>query len=309
MTRLMDGDRLLLLLRHHLGLLLQSTNDTVNSIQEVLLAYSLTIMTGSYQGSFVTYVGNVGTRESRCLTSQEVDIYRIVELQGLQVYHEYLLTLVQVGQIYMYLTVETSSTQQCRVQHIGTVGSSQCDDTTVSAKSVHLGKQCVQRILALIITTHGRVLRASTTYGVNLVDKDDTRSLGLSLLEEVANARATHTHEHLYEVRTRHREEGYASLTSHSLSQQRLTRSWRAYQQSALGYLTTQVGIFLRILQEVNNFLHLLLSTSLSGHILKGDAQLAALLIHLRLRLAYAKQACSAEVGTTATHTTHDKHP
>ena len=68
MTGLMDGYRLLLGLRHHLGLFLQTTDDAVHGIEEVLLADLLTVEAGSYQGGLVADVGNVGTREAGGLT-------------------------------------------------------------------------------------------------------------------------------------------------------------------------------------------------------------------------------------------------
>ena len=64
MPRLVDGYRPLLGLRHHLRLLLQSANDAVYGIEEVLLAHLLAVEAGSNQGCLVADVGNVGTRES-----------------------------------------------------------------------------------------------------------------------------------------------------------------------------------------------------------------------------------------------------
>ena len=61
MTCLVDGYGALLRLSHHLGLLLQTADDAVNGIQEVLLAYRRTVIAGSNQRCFITYVGNVGT--------------------------------------------------------------------------------------------------------------------------------------------------------------------------------------------------------------------------------------------------------
>ena len=235
----MNGNRTLLALCHHLRLLLQASDNTVYGIEEVLLTHLLTIEAGSNQGGLVTNVGNVGTREARRLAGQEVDIHVVSQLQRLQMYEEHLLTLVQVGQVDMYLTIESTRTQQGRVEHIGTVGSSQGDDTTVGAKAVHLSQQGIQRILTLVVATHCGILRAGTTHGVNLVDENDTWCLRLGLFKQVTDTRGTHTDKHLDEVGTRHREERHASLTSHSLCQQRLTRSRRAYQQGTLGNLTT----------------------------------------------------------------------
>ena len=57
----------LLVVGHHLGLLLQSADDAVYGIEEVLLAYCLLVVTRSYKGSLIAYICYVGTRESWCL--------------------------------------------------------------------------------------------------------------------------------------------------------------------------------------------------------------------------------------------------
>ena len=62
------------------------------------------------------------------------------------------------------------------VEHIYTVGSCKDDDTTVGAETIHLCKEGVQGVFALIITTHGRVLAAGThrnkcSYKRNVINK------------------------------------------------------------------------------------------------------------------------------------------
>ncbi len=239
MTSLMDGDRALLCLCHHLRLLLQATDDTVYRIKEVLLADIRTVMTSGYQGSLVTYVGNISTRETGSLTCQEVDIQILVKFQGFQVYLEYLLTLIEVWQVDMYLTVETTSTHQGGVKHVGTVGGSKGDDTTVGTEAIHLCQQGVQRILTLVITSHGRILGAGSSDSIYLIDEDDTGSLRLCLLEQVTYTTGSHSHEHLHEVGTTHREERNTSLTGNSFGKQCLTCSRRTYQQCSLGDFST----------------------------------------------------------------------
>ena len=59
---------------HHLCLLLQSTDDAVNGIEEILLAYNLTVVTGSYECCLVAHVCNVSTRESWRLACQQVNV-------------------------------------------------------------------------------------------------------------------------------------------------------------------------------------------------------------------------------------------
>ena len=188
MARFVEGYGALFFVGEYLGLLLQSADDAVYGSQEVLLAYRFLVMAGSDECSLIAYVGDVGTRESGCLTRQQVNVYRLVELQRLQVHTEYLLALVQVGEVYMYLSVKTSCTQQCLVENVYTVGGGQDDDTRVGAKSVHLGEQLVQCVLALVIASHCGVLSSGTAYGVDLVDEDDAGCFLLGLAEEVAYA-------------------------------------------------------------------------------------------------------------------------
>ena len=271
MTSLMQCDAALFICSHHLGLFLQSTYDTIDSIKEVLLAYSLLVVACSDEGSLITNIGDICTRESRSLTSQEVDIYCIVYLDWFQMNLEDGLTLVQARQINVDFTVETTGTEQGTIQHINTVGSCKDDDTTVGTEAVHLCKEGIQGILTFIVTAHGRVLAAGTTHGINLIDEDNAWRLFLSLSEEVANTGCTDTHKHFNEVGTAHREEWYTCFTSYSLCQERLTCSRRTHEECSLRNLTTQVGIFLWVFEELHDFLHFLFGTFLSGHVLEGN--------------------------------------
>ena len=158
MAGLVQGNGLLFGSRHHLGLLFQTSDDTVHCRQEILTADMRLVVARSNQCRLVTYIGYVRTTETRRLAGQEIHIKRIVCLDGTQMHLEDFLTLVQVGKVNIYLTVKTSCTQQCLVQHVSTVGCGQNDDTAIGAKAVHLGKQLVQSAFALVITTHCRTL-------------------------------------------------------------------------------------------------------------------------------------------------------
>ena len=131
MSCFVNGDGAALLLRGYLRFLLQSAHDAVNGIEEVLLVHLLLSMACGDESSFVADVGNVGARETWRLASQQIDIDRIVKLQGAQVYAKYLLALIEVGQIHMDLPVKAPGTQQRLVEHIHAIGGCQDDDTAV----------------------------------------------------------------------------------------------------------------------------------------------------------------------------------
>ena len=103
-------------------------------------------------------------------------------------YVEYLLALCEVGQVNVYLTVETSCTQKCLVEHVNTVGGCKDYDTGVCAEAVHLCQQSVEGVLALVVATESWVLAAGTAYCINLINEDDGWCLVLCLGEGVTNA-------------------------------------------------------------------------------------------------------------------------
>ena len=198
----MQGNRASFRFCSNLGLLFQTTDDTVYRIQKILLAYKFLSVTGCDQRSFIADIRNVRTGESRSLTCQQIYIYCIVYLDRAQVYAEYFFTFVKVGQVYVYLTVETSGTKQCLVKYVHTVGSGKDNHTTIGTEAVHFSQQLIQSVFTLIISTHCRVFATSTAYRVNFIDKDNTRSFFFSLLEQVTYAGSTYTDKHFYEVGT-----------------------------------------------------------------------------------------------------------
>ena len=97
MPGFVQGDGALLGGGHDFGFLLESADDAVYSIEKILLAHSRSIVACGYEGSLVADVGDVGSRETRRLTREEVDIYRLVDLDRSQVHLEDLFPLGQVG--------------------------------------------------------------------------------------------------------------------------------------------------------------------------------------------------------------------
>ena len=204
MACLMNGNGLLLFLCHDLGLFLKAADYTVYGIEEVLLVYSLLLVTCCNECCLVADICNICTRESRCLTCENINVYRWVELQRTQVYSEHSLALIEVWQVDMYLSVETSCAQQSFVQDVGAVCSCYDNDSAVGSETIHLGKQLVKCVLSFVIAAHRWVFATCTAYCVNLINEYDAWRLLLCLAEQVADTRCAHADKHLYEVRTRH---------------------------------------------------------------------------------------------------------
>ena len=138
MSCFMQSDGTSFSFRSNLGFLFQTTDDAVYRIQKVLLAYKFLSVAGSDQCSFIADIGDIRTRESRSLASQQVYINTIVYFDRAQMHTKYFFTFIQVGQIHMYLTVKTSCTEQCFIKYVYTVSSSKDNYTAVGTETVHL---------------------------------------------------------------------------------------------------------------------------------------------------------------------------
>ena len=303
---LVNGCCIALLGGHHGILLFEATHDTVDSGQEILLCDLFLVVAGSDQCRLIADISDVGTRETCRLLSQKLVADTLGTTQLASMNTEDRLALLHIGQTHVDLTVETTRTHQCLIQNIGAVGRRQYNHSRVGRKAVHLGKHLVQRIFALVVARETCILATCATDCVDLVDKDNARSLLLGLLEQIAHTRRTYAHEHLDEIRAADRQKRNISLARNGLSQHRLTRSRRANKQCSLRNFATQLAVLLRVTQEIDDLHNLLLSLLHTRNVFERYAILVVLLvIDLSASLAYVHHVAA----TAATCRTHHKDP
>ncbi len=144
------------------------------------------------------------------------------------------------------------------------------DHAFVRLEAVHLDQQLVERLFALIVPA-AEAGAAVPADGVDFVDEDDARRVGLALFEEVAHPRGADADEHLDEIGSRHREERPARLAGDRLGEQRLAGARRPDQQRTLGQPPAEPGELLRILQELDDLLQLDLGLVGTGNVGEGD--------------------------------------
>ena len=230
------------------------------------------------QRCFVHEVGKVGATHSRRGLGHRVEIDVVAHALPSRVNLEDCQTLFHFGEWNDDLAVEAAGTQQGGVENVGPVGGRHHDDSFGGLEAIHLGEHLVERLFALVVTTteSGTAL---ATDGVDFVDEDDRAAHLRGLLEQVADAACTDANEHFHEVRSGDRKEPDTRFTGDCAREQRLARSRRTDQQDSLRHTRTDFLEALGHLQEVDDFLDLLLHTGVTRNVGERRARLVGVVV------------------------------
>ena len=206
-------------------------------------------------------------------------------------------TACQVGLIHNDPAVKPSCTEQRLVQNFRTVGGGEDHNALGGIEAVDLGEQLVQGLLPFVVAAQTAV--TALTDGVDLINEDNGGSLLGGLLEQVAHTACADAHEHLDKIRTGDEEERDTCFTGYCLSQQGFTGTGGANQQRTLGDFCTDGGVFLGLVEEVDDLLKGFLGFVLTGDICKGHA---GFLFHINLGLALADAHAAAHLAAYIPH-------
>ena len=310
---LMIGNNALLHIGEYRALLLGARDDHFKGNQKVLVVDRLPPQTYRPEGRLVDQIGQIGAHRAGGGGGNLMQIHVLGELDVAGVHQKGLITARKVGLVDNNPPVKPARAQQRLVQHLGAVGGGEDDDPLGGVKAVHLGQKLVQGLLPLVVAPHAGVTGLAD--GVDLVNENDGRGHLGRLLEQIAHAARAHAHEHLHKPGARDGEKRHVGFAGHRLSQQRLAGAGRAHQQRALGQLRANVGVFLRVVEKINDLLQALLGLILAGHVLEGDA---GLLFHVDLGVGLADAAEAAphalghgahQEGEQQIHHRHRQHP
>ncbi len=190
------------------------------------------------------------------------------------------------------LTVEAAGPQQRRIEHVRPVGRGDDDDAFVLFEAVHLDEQLVERLFALVVAA-SETGATMTPDRVDFVDEDDARRILLRLLEHVAHAARADADEHFDKVRARDGEERHIGFARHGTGGQGLAGAWGADQQHAARDAAAKFLELLRVAQELDDLLQILLGFVHAGDVFERDAPLR-LGQKLGLRLAESHRLAGA---------------
>ena len=170
------------------------------------------------------------------------------------------------------------------IEHVGTVRGRDNDDAFLRIEAIHLDEQRIQRLFALVVAA-AHAVSAMPADGVDFVDEDNAGRGFLALLKHVAHPARADADKHFDKVRAADGEEGHVRLAGDGAREQGLARARRPDEQNALGNAAAEFLELLRVTQELDQLLHLILRFLDAGDVLEGDLVLVPRQ-HARLRLA-----------------------
>ena len=201
-----------------------------------------------------------------------------------------------------HAAIKSSGTQQRRIEYIGPVRRSDQNYAFVGFKSVHLHQQGVEGLLAFVMPA-AETCASMPAHRIYFINKNDARSVLLSLLEKIAHAAGANAHEHFDEIRSGDRKERNVCFSRDGSRQQGFARSRRAHQQNALRYSPAQFLKSLRVFQELDNFLQFFLGFVGAGDIFKRG------LFLLRREQARARFSKAQSLVSARLHLPHHEYP
>ena len=238
----------------------------------------------------LTRLLQVGADHARRGRGEALEVDVVGQRHRARVDLEDLLAPLDVGRVDGHAAVEAAGAQQRGVQDVGAVGRGQDDDALRAGEAVHLGEDLVQRLLALVVPAERRAAAALAADRVELVDEDDRGRRGLGLREQVAHARRAHADDHLDELARADREERDVGLARDRARQQRLAGAGLAAEQHALGDHRAERAVLVRVLEEVDDLLELVLGLVDARDVGERRARARVRLVALGARAAQAAE-------------------
>src|SRR5436309_3029090 len=253
-THLVMGDDIALLFGEHSTLLFESGDDSIDRFFEVGHLDRVFLLARREQRRLVDDVGEIGARETRRARGNDAEVDARRQDHGAGVQSQDRLAAPEIGLVDDDLPVEAARAQERLVEHLGAVRRSHDDHALRGVEAVHLSQQLVEGLLALVVAPdEPGAARTRLADRVQLVDEDDARGLVLGLLEQITDARGTHTDEHLDELGAGQGEEGHVRFARNGSRQQGLARARRTHHQHALGNPAAEPLVLSRIFEEVDD--------------------------------------------------------
>ena len=299
MSDLMIGNNQFFFIGKDTVFLLISRNNNFDTFFKVCLSCKFTSVTNCTKCCFIDNICKFRAGSSGSCLCNIIKSNSICNFNFLCMNFQNFFSTLQIRKFYRNTAVKTSRTEKCRIQWIRTVGCCQDYNTLRSIKSIHFCKELVQGLLSLVITACKTGTVTFLANCINFINKYNTRSLLICLFEKISYFRSTHTDKHFYEFRTGDWEKRNLRLTCNCFCKKCLTCTRWTHKQSSLRHRRTNLCIFLRIVQIINDFCKKILRLVFSCNI--GEFNSCGR-FYINLRIALSKRHCPTRTSAHRRH-------
>ncbi len=175
-----------LFLTHNAVFLFLTHQHLLHRIEKIFLGDTASSHLHGVDRRLVYHICQIGTYGSAGCQRNFIKVHRIIHQHILRMYFQDFHTPFEIRLIHNDPPVETSRAKQRLIQNLRSVSRRQNNNAALSVKSVHLGKQLVQRLLPLLISAAVLGIPASSDR-VNLIDEHDTGRILLRFPEQVSH--------------------------------------------------------------------------------------------------------------------------
>ena len=147
----------------------------------------------------VDQVLQIRAGETGSCARNALQIHIVSQRLVLRVYLQDFFSCAYIRAIHGNPAVETTGTQNRRIQDIHTVRGRHHDNADIRREAVHLHQELIQRLLALIVAA-AHAAASLSCHSVDLINKYNTGRMVLRIRKEVAHTGSTDADIHLNKV-------------------------------------------------------------------------------------------------------------
>src|SRR5258706_10308859 len=175
---------------------LSAQDDFIQRLVETALGNAIQVAASCQQRCFIDQICQVRSHHTRCSTCDPDQVYIRSQRHIARMDFENSQSSIPAWSIYGDTAVKTARAQQGYVESIRTVGGRYHNHGLARIKTIHLHQQLVECLFAFIVGIDACC--TLPTYGVDLINEDDTGRCLLCLIEEVTYAAGTHANQHFH---------------------------------------------------------------------------------------------------------------
>mmetsp|Transcript_3643 Transcript_3643/g.8113 ORF Transcript_3643/g.8113 Transcript_3643/m.8113 type:complete len:332 (+) Transcript_3643:111-1106(+) len=254
------------------GKLLVSLDNLVDGIQKILFRDALSPGPDAEHARFGADASEFGTRRVGTETGHQFESNVPIAIHAFGMNLEDVATSLQIGQAEFDLAVQSTGSQEGRIQRVWTIGGHENLDIASSVKTIQFGNNLQHGSLDFIVGSIFIGWSTSTANGIDFIKKDNASPLGTGHGKQFSHHSSTLAHVLLDQFTSNDSNETSIGTIGHRTSTQCLAGSGRPVQQDSLGWINSQRDESFRMkqggLQDLPKFLHGILGTT---HIIVGD--------------------------------------